>query len=35
MKELDQMVLLKGLFSKKAPLFDKWVLGQSRMTGGG
>ena len=32
MKELDQIVLLKGLFNKTAPLFEKWALEQGRMT---
>ena len=37
MKELDQIILQKGLFAsiKKVPLFDKTALGQSRSTGGG
>ena len=35
MKELDQIVLLKGLFNKTVPLFEKWAREQSRMTGEG
>ena len=35
MKELDQIVLLKGLFNKTAPLFEKWAREESRMTGEG
>ena len=34
-KELDQVVLLKELFNKRVPLFDKRAFRQFRLTGGG
>ena len=35
MKELDKIVLLKGLFNKTAPFFEKRALGQSKTKSGG